>query len=239
MNTAPGLGPGGDAEWRLRCDLAAVFRVAARFDWCGGIGEDRISALLPDGRSFLINPRGRLFREVTASALEACALDASGFPVHARLHRARPDAACVLRLEPRYLTALSLIAGGRMALAHHNNLRLNDRIVYDDGLETSADAAAEGEHLARMLDGKTIVLTAHRGVTVVGASVAEAFGECATAEHTTRFQLTAMTARSGLRLLPETGRLGYTGPWGKVSDARLLLDAWRRVLDAEEPDYAT
>jgi len=74
---------------------------------------------------------------------------------------------------------------------------------------------------------------------VVGASVHEAFGECATAEHTTKFQLTAQIGGRFVHLLPQRGRLGYTGPWGKYSDARMLLDAWRRVLDQEEPDYAT
>jgi ribulose-5-phosphate 4-epimerase/fuculose-1-phosphate aldolase len=246
MSSVPGQrAPNADdAEWRLRCDLAAVFRAAARFDWCGGpsFGQDtdRISALLPGGARFLINPRGLLFREMTASALAAHDFDDGAFPIHARLHRARDGAACVLRVQPRYLTALAMTQGGRMALAHHNNLRLNDRVVYDEGSDgASEDLAAEGERLARALGEKSILLTASRGVTIVGASVHEAFGECATAEHTTRFQLTALTQRQGLHLLPERERLGWTGPWGKYSDARMLLDAWRRVLDQEEPDYAT
>jgi ribulose-5-phosphate 4-epimerase/fuculose-1-phosphate aldolase len=234
---APSQSSAEDAEWQLRCDLAAVFRVAARFDWCAALGN-AISAALPGAR-FLINPRDLLFREITASALIVRALDDGAFPIHARLHRARDNAACVLRVQPRYLTALSLIDGGRMALAHHNNLRLNDRIVYDADAAEPTDTPEEGERLARVLGEKSILLTAHHGVTVVGASVHEAFGECATAEHTTKYQLTAMAGHQGVRELPERGRLGYTGPWGKYSDARMLLDAWRRVLDQEEPDYAT
>jgi ribulose-5-phosphate 4-epimerase/fuculose-1-phosphate aldolase len=182
-----------------------------------------------------------MFREMTASALAAHDLDDGAFPLHARLHRARTDAGCVLRVQPRYLTALAMTQGGRMALAHHNNLRLNDRVVYDEDASdgTAEDSSAEGERLARALGERSILLTASRGVTVVGASVHEAFGECATAEHTTRFQLTAQTQGPGLHLLPERERLGWTGPWGKYSDARMLLDAWRRVLEQEEPDYAT
>jgi hypothetical protein len=38
--------------------------------------------------------------------------------------------------------------------------------------------------------------------------------------------------------LPETSRRRWSGPWGQKLDARLHLDAWRRVLDREEPDYA-
>lgn len=238
MRDVSAAAQGVESGWELRCDLAAAFRVAARFGWAAQAGS-HISARLPGERRFLINPRGLMFREVTASALTVHDLDGGAFPLHARLHHASPNAACVLRVEPRYLTALSLIHGGRLALAHHNNLRLNDRIVYDEESVEPADSLDDGDRIARLLGDKTILLMAHCGVTVVGTSVHEAFSECATAEHTTRFQLTAMAAHRGLRALPERGRLGYTGPWGKVSDARMLLDAWRRVLDEEEPDYAT
>ena len=46
-------------------------------------------------------------------------------------------------------------------------------------------------------------------------------------------------AKRPLGLLPEKGRVGHLGPWGQISDSRMLLDAWRRVLDKEEPDYAS
>jgi hypothetical protein len=42
-----------------------------------------------------------------------------------------------------------------------------------------------------------------------------------------------------LRELPQKYRRNYTGPWGEKVDARMHLDAWRRILDREEPDYAT
>jgi hypothetical protein len=42
-----------------------------------------------------------------------------------------------------------------------------------------------------------------------------------------------------LRALPETSRRNWHGAWGDKLDARLHLNAWRRVLDREEPDYRT
>jgi hypothetical protein len=42
-----------------------------------------------------------------------------------------------------------------------------------------------------------------------------------------------------LRRLPDRARRRWNGPWGAKLDARLHLDAWRRVLDREEPDYAS
>ena len=62
-------------EWRLRCDMAAVFRVSARLGWNEQIGNHN-SLMLPvpagEPPQFLINPRGLLFQELTASSLIVC-----------------------------------------------------------------------------------------------------------------------------------------------------------------------
>jgi len=238
------------AEWQMRCDMAAVFRVAARFGWNDQIGNHN-SLMLPGDRPlFLINPRGMMFRELTASSLIVCDLEGKvvrgagelrkvAFHIHARIHLANPNAACVIHVHPRYLTALSMIEGGELLLSHHNNLRLNDRIVYDDEGYEPVDSDHEGDRIARLLGERTILLMRGHGVTVVGRTVHEAFGECCTAESTAMFQMTARTPKRPLSLLPESGRVGHTGPWSQISDSRMLLDAWRRVLDREEPDYAT
>jgi hypothetical protein len=57
------------------------------------------------------------------------------------------------------------------------------------------------------------------------------------AERTAMYQVTAMQTGQPLHRLPETARRHYNGPWGEKVDARMHLDAWRRVLDREEPDY--
>ena len=53
-------------EWRLRCDMAAVFRVTARLGWNEHIGNHNSVMLLQrsanDPPLFLINPRGYLFQ---------------------------------------------------------------------------------------------------------------------------------------------------------------------------------
>ena len=53
------------------------------------------------------------------------------------------------------------------------------------------------------------------------------------------YQVTAMSTGQKLRTLPEHHRRGFNGPWGEKVDARLHLDAWRRVLDRGEADYAS
>lgn len=241
-------------EWRLRCDMAAVFRVAARLGWNEQIGNHN-SLMLPrqrpdDQPTFLINPRGYLFQELTASSLIVCDLDGrvlrgSGelrkvaFHIHCRIHLQNPAATCIIHVHPQYLTALSLLEEPAFSLSHHNNLLLNDRVAVDDGGVAPADSNAEGDRLAAALGDKSLLLMGGHGVTVAGPTVHDAFDECYIAERTAMYQLTAMSSGQKLRTLPESGRRHWNGPWGQKLDARLHLDAWRRVLDREEPDYRT
>jgi len=86
---------------------------------------------------------------------------------------------------------------------------------------------------------KTIMVMGAHGVTVVGATVHDAFDECYMAERTCMYQMTAMMTGRALRALPESSRKHWNGPWGEKIDARMHLDAWRRILDREDPDYAS
>ena len=54
-------------EHKARRELAAAFRLAAHFGWDDHIAT-HMSARLPDG-SFLMNPFGLMFEEITASSL--------------------------------------------------------------------------------------------------------------------------------------------------------------------------
>jgi len=241
-------------EWRLRQDMAAVFRISARLSWNEQIGNHN-SIMLPQARPddaplFLINPRGYLFHELTASSLIVCTLDGQvvrgkgelrkvAFHIHARIHLQNPAATCVMHVHPQYLTALSLLENPGLELAHHNNLMLNDRIAIDNASEAPADSHAEGDRLAAALGDKSILIMNGHGVTVVGPTAHDAFDELFIAERTAMYQVTALSTGQKMRALPQQARRNWHGAWGDKYDARLHLDAWRRVLDKEEPDYAT
>ncbi len=238
-----------EAEWRLRCDMAAVFRIAARHGWNEQIGNHNSLMLPGDKPTFLINPRGYLFQELTARSLIVCDLEGNvlrgtgelrkvAFFIHARIHLQNPAATCVLHVHPRYLTALSLLEDPSLILAHHNNLLLNDRVAYDLDAVAPADSTEEGDRLAAALGDKSTLVMGGHGVTVVGPTVHDAFDELFIAERTAMYQMTAVATGQKLRTLPENMRRRWNGPWGDKLDARLHLDAWRRVLDREEPDYA-
>lgn len=144
-----------------------------------------------------------------------------------------------MHVHPRYLTALSLMEGGRMALAHHNDLVPTDYIMYADAAHGPVDDNDEGYRIAGFMGSKTIMAMANHGVTVVGPTVHDAFDELYMAERTCMYQLTARMAGGERRQQPDSLRRHYEGAWGERYDARMHLGAWRRVLDREEPDCAS
>jgi ribulose-5-phosphate 4-epimerase/fuculose-1-phosphate aldolase len=241
-------------EWRLRCDMAAVFRASARYGWNEQIGNHN-SLMLPQTRPddpplFLINPRGYLFQELTASSLIVCDLDGNvirgkgelrkvAFHIHARIHLLNPGATCVLHVHPQYLTALSMLDDPQFHMAHGNNLFLNDRVVMDNWGGQPVHDNEEGDRIAGLLGDKTIMVMGGHGVTVVGPTVEDAFDDLYSAERTCMYLMTAQATGQKLRQLPEKHRVGYTGPRSARADCRMFLDAWRRILDKEEPDYTS
>src|SRR5512139_3009245 len=89
-----------EAEWDLRVDLAACYRLVAFYSWDDLIFT-HISARLPGPEhAFLINPYGFLFREITASSLVKVDLEGrklvpspheinpAGFTIHSAIHAA-------------------------------------------------------------------------------------------------------------------------------------------------------
>ena len=65
-----------DAEWQIRCELAACYRLMEMFGWSDLINT-RITARVPGAHDhFLINRFGMLYDEITASSL--LKIDAAG-----------------------------------------------------------------------------------------------------------------------------------------------------------------
>ncbi|MBV9813403.1 MAG: class II aldolase/adducin family protein, partial [Acetobacteraceae bacterium] len=135
------------------------------------------------------------------------------------------------------LTALSIIEDGRLALAHHDNLIVNDRVAYDDAATGPASDLAEGYRLADALGDRTVLVMANHGVLVVGPTIHDAFHELTVVEQACGVQLQALSTGMKLRNQPDHLRWNHRGVWSEQVDGRLFLDAWRRILDREEPDY--
>jgi ribulose-5-phosphate 4-epimerase/fuculose-1-phosphate aldolase len=237
-------------ERAMRVDLAAAFRLAVRLDLHEGVCN-HFSAMLPDGKRFLLNRYGLHWSEVSASNL--LALDGGGrilagegefektaFYIHSRIHLAHPRATCVLHTHMPYATALTLLEGGRLEMVEQNALRFHDDIAYDDVYNGLVVDDAEGDRLARALGTKRVMFLANHGVIVVGASVAEAFDAMYYLERACRLQVLARSMGGKFRpVRPEVVKTAYRMMLADAPKyAGAHFEALKRILEREEPGYS-
>src|SRR5512145_3532346 len=130
-------------EWAVRVDLAASYRLVARFGW-----EDlvftHISARVPGTEDqFLINPYGVFFDEITASSLvtidlhgnkvreSAFPVNQAGFVIHSAIHAARHDARCVLHTHTLNGVAVATQRAGLLPISQHSMFVLKSLGYHD------------------------------------------------------------------------------------------------------------
>lgn len=235
-----------------RKDLAAVFRGAAMFSGQAGVCSHFSLRVSDDPLLFLLNPWGMYFSEARASELmliDEHGVDQQGardggfaaFNIHSQIHALHPEARCVLHTHMPYATAITMLDQGRLEPASQEALRFHDDVAYDDSYNGLAHDAREGERIARKMDGKHVLFLAHHGVIVVGPSVAQAFDHLYYLERAAELQVKAMSCHRPLRYVPDAIAKKTVGQFGREREhwARLHLDALRRKLDREHPEYAS
>lgn len=175
----------GEVEWQLRVDLAACYRLVARFGWDDLIFT-HISARVPGtDHHFLINPYGMSFDEITASSLVKIDLEArkvldspyevnpAGFTIHSAIHAARDDAKCVLHTHSINGVAVSAQKAGVLPISQQSIFVLSSLAYHDyEGVAVNAE---EKPRLVRDLGDRTFFMLRNHGLLTVGPTVADAF----------------------------------------------------------------
>jgi len=247
----PDVAPISDAEWAMRRDLAACYRLIAMHGWDDLIAN-HITARVPgeDG-AFLINPFGLLFEEVTASNLVKIGSDGellspsphgvnrTGFVIHGAIHEARPDANCVIHLHTPdgvavSMTETSLLPLNQTAMAIHQDIALHD-------YEGVALDMAERERLASDLGAKHLMLLRNHGTLALGATVGEAFSRTYFLEWACTVQVKALSTGQPIHhAAPNviTSVEDYMTTESMAQYAALAWPALLRKLEREQPDYA-
>ena len=206
-----------EAEWQVRTDLAAAYRLAVVYGWTDMI-LTHFSARVPDAKDqFLINAYGLMFDEVTASNLvkvnhkgeilediTGLGINQAGFVIHGCVHELRPEAQCVLHTHTRAGIAVAAMAEGVLPLSQHS-LRVVGEVTYHDfeGIALDMD---ERERLGRDLGptSRSMVLRNH-GLLTLGHTVREAFNLMYNFESACRIQVDALAAgRERLTLIPQS-----------------------------------
>ena len=237
-------------EWERRVDLAACYRLVARFGWDDLIFT-HISARVPGpGHHFLINPYGLMFDEITASSLVKVDLEGhkvfdspfdinpAGFVIHSAIHAARDDAACVLHVHSVNGVAVSAQEEGLLPLSQHSMAVLPSLAYHDyEGVALEED---EKPRLVRDLGDKRFLILRNHGLLTVGRTVAEAFVGMYFLEASCMMQVRAQAGGAKLRRIPQ--HIVDTAPRQFAAVTRgaggnLAWPALLRRLDASDPSY--
>jgi ribulose-5-phosphate 4-epimerase/fuculose-1-phosphate aldolase len=239
-----------EVEWALRTDLAACYRLVARFGWDDLIFT-HISVRVPGPEHhFLINPYGLTFDEVTASNLVKVDLDGrklidgphdvnpAGFTIHSAIHAAREDAQCVLHVHSVNGVAVSAQAQGLRPLSQHSIFVVSSLAYHDyEGVAVIDD---EKPRLVRDLGDKTFLMLRNHGLLTVGATVPEAFMAMYLFETACLIQVRAQAGGGPLIEIPQPIVDGAPAQWRQVTQAsggRLAWPALLRRLDRLDPGF--
>jgi ribulose-5-phosphate 4-epimerase/fuculose-1-phosphate aldolase len=238
-------------EWRTRVDLAACYRLVARYGWDDLIFT-HITAKIPGtGDHFLINPYGMLFEEITASSLVKINLageklddnphpvNPAGFVIHSAIHAARADAKCVLHTHTLNGVAVSAQKGGVLPISQQSIFVLASLAYHDyEGVALNDE---EKPRLVRDLGDKFFFMLRNHGLLTVAPSIQDAFQLMYTFEAACTIQVRAQSGGGELVPIPQkiidgalaASRVVTKGEGG----GKLAWPALLRRLDRQNPGY--
>jgi len=239
-----------DAEWQMRVDLAAAYRLVAQYGW-DDLVFTHISARVPDAPDqFLINPYGMLFEEITASSLVKVDhhgepvletpydVNPAGFVIHSAVHEARPEVNCVMHTHTPHGVAVSAQQEGLLPISQQAMFARTGLAYHDyEGVALREDEKTR--LVADLGRGRQMILRNH-GLLTCGRSVAEAFLTMYTLEAACRIQILAQSGGAALTKVSEAaganpGEQGRQATRGK--GAGLAWPALLRKLDRTQPDF--
>lgn len=239
-----------EMERALRVQLAGTYRVFAMLGWTELI-YNHITLRVPGPQThFLINPFGLHYTEVTASNLvkidlhgnvvdeSAGRVNPAGFVVHAAIHRAVPDAHCVMHT---HTTAGLAVACSEAGLENSNfySAQLDGMVAYHDfeGITVHED---EGPRLVANLGRKRLMILRNHGLLAAGSTIALAFARLWTLNRACEIQLATAALGRARHVPPEVAArctrdaLQFDPAYGAGQD---VLDALLRQADKIDSSY--
>ncbi len=240
------------AEWQMRVDLAACYRLVAAFGW-SDLVFTHITARVPgDGHEFLINPYGLMFDEITASSLVKIDLhgnklddspfpvNPAGFTIHSAIHAAREDAICVLHTHSLNGAAVAAQETGVLPISQPSIFVLNSLAYHDyEGLALNDE---EKPRLVADFGDKSFLMLRNHGLLTVGPTVADAFLNMYLFEAACTVQVRAMAGGTALRPIPGDIIDNAMVQAKQVTNAQYGELAWpalMRKLERTDPGFRT
>jgi ribulose-5-phosphate 4-epimerase/fuculose-1-phosphate aldolase len=203
-----------DAEWKVRVDLAAFYRISAIYDYDDFL-YTHITARVPGpDKHFLINPFGLTFDEITASSLVKVDLDGNivgeseyginyaGYVIHSAIHAVRDDAHWIAHFHTRDGMGASAHADGLLPISQRA-LYIIPRLGYHDyeGVALNLD---ERDRLQHNLGDKQFLLLRNHGTLALGSTPGAAWAAIYSLEEACSVQVAALAGgRANVLIAPE------------------------------------
>lgn len=239
-----------EAEWRLRVDLAAAYRLIAHYGW-DDIIFTHLSVRIPGPEHhFLINPFGALFEEITASSLVKIdahgekvddtpfPVNPAGFTIHSAIHEARDDAQCVIHTHTVEGVAISAQAEGLLPLSQQSLFPLSGLAYHDyEGIAVRED---EKTRLVRDLGTANFMILRNHGLLTCAPTVADAFLCMYILQRACEIQVAALAGNQPLTQVPQIIIDKIQSEGNKVTSNQGGQLAWPgllRKLDRINPGY--
>ena len=246
-----------EAEWKVRLDLAAFYRLSAIYGWDDFL-YTHISARVPGAEHhFLINPFGLMFEEITASSLVKVDLDGNvigesvyginyaGYVIHSAIHAAREDANFIAHFHSPDGTAVSAHAEGLLPL-NQRALGIIPSLSFHDyeGVALNLD---ERERLVADLGQTKMMILRNHGTLALGASPGEAWSGIYHLEAACTAQVRTLSiGRKGILIAPQAAQDevrrqidNMQSPVeGQTSHYELVWEAALRKAERDTPGFA-
>jgi ribulose-5-phosphate 4-epimerase/fuculose-1-phosphate aldolase len=238
------------AEWEVRVNLAAAYRLVALYGW-DDLVFTHISARAPGpDHHFLINPYGMMFEEITASSLIKVDLDGNkvsdspyeinpaGFTIHSCIHAARAAAGCVVHIHSLNGIAVSAQRDGLLPLSQQSLFVLASLGYHDyEGVALNPE---EQPRLVKDLGERNFLMLRNHGLLTVGPSMADAFLSMYLFEAACSIQIRAQSGGKELLPIPAAILAGIRAASAKVTrglGGALVWPGLLRKLDRANPGY--
>ena len=240
-----------DEEWETRLELARCYHLMARHRMTD-LTATHVSMRVPgEEEHYLLNDARLLFQETTASSLIKFDLDGNvvdgsegpmnpaGFAIHSVVHRARPDALCVMHSHTRAGCALGAL-DVELKMINQINLIFHERIAYND--YGFVERVSDCDGFTEDLGDKPAMIMRNHGLLTCGRTIGEAFILMFYLDKACEIQLDAMAAGAPLLEPPqEVVAKAAEGWWSWYGDAPFGQRNWEalvRELDRDGRDYA-